>query len=41
VKKQKEYATKAKLFIYEQCYKMDGKASERIVNLIKKIIQNN
>jgi len=38
---RKKLAKKAKLFIYDQCYKMDGKASERIVNLIKEMTQNN
>jgi len=31
---RKKLAKKAKLFIYDQCYKMDGKASERIITLI-------
>jgi len=31
---RKKLAKKAKFFIYDQCYKMDGKASERIITLI-------
>jgi len=38
---RKKLVKKIKLFIYDQCYKMDGKASERIVDLIKKMTQNN
>ncbi len=38
---RKKLAKKAKMFIYEQCYKLDGKASERIVNLIKEMTKNN
>jgi len=34
---RKELSRKAKIFVYDQCYKMDGKASERIVNLIKEM----
>ena len=34
---RKELSKKVKLFVYDQCYKMDGKASARISNLIKKI----
>jgi len=34
---REKLAKKAKKFIYDQCYKMDGKASERIVSLIKEI----
>ena len=37
---REKLAKKAKLFIYEQCYKMDGKASERIVDLIKEITRS-
>jgi len=36
---RKKLAKNAKLFIYDQCYKIDGKASERIVDLIKEIIK--
>ena len=31
---RKRLAKKAKLFIYDQCYKMDGNASKRVINLI-------
>jgi len=34
---REKLAKKAKLFIYDLCYKMDGKASERIANLIKEM----
>ena len=34
---KEKLAKKAKLFIYDLCYKMDGKASARIVNLIKEM----
>jgi len=34
---RKELSKKAKLFVYDQCYEMDGKASERILNLIKEM----
>jgi len=37
---REKLAKKAKQFIYDQCYKMDGKASERILNLINKITEN-
>ncbi len=34
---RKRLAKKAKIFIYDQCYEMDGKASERILDLIKEM----
>jgi len=37
---RKKLAKKAKLFVYDQCYKMDGKASNRIIDLINKTINN-
>jgi len=39
-KVRKKLAKKAKKFIYEQCYKIDGKASDRIIDLINKIVNN-
>ncbi len=37
---RKKLAKKAKKFIYEQCYKLDNKDSERVVKLINKMIDN-
>jgi len=35
---RKKLTKKTKVFIYDQCYKIDGKASERIINMINKTI---